>query len=48
MQFIGPPFTFGLRQLGQNCGAIGSHAAVDINGISYWMSQDSSFYLMDQ
>lgn len=46
MQFIGPPFTFGLRQLGQNCGAIGSHVAVDINGISYWMSQDS-FFLFD-
>ena len=46
MQFIGPPFTFGLRQLGQNCGAIGSHSAVDINGISYWMSQDS-FFLFD-
>ena len=46
MQFIGPPFTFGLRQLGQNCGAIGSHAAVDINGMSYWMSQDS-FFLFD-
>jgi len=46
LQFIGPPFTFGLRQLGQNCGAIGSHSAVDINGISYWMSQDS-FFLFD-
>ena len=46
MQFIGPPFTFGLRQLGQNCGIIGSHAAVDINGVSYWMSQDS-FFLFD-
>jgi hypothetical protein len=46
MQFIGPPFTFGLRQLGQNCGIIGSHAGVDLNGISYWMSQDS-FYLFD-
>ena len=46
LQFIGPPFTFGLRQLGQNCGIVGSHAGVDINGISYWMSQDS-FYLFD-
>ena len=46
MQFIGPPFTFGLRQLGQNCGIIGSHAGVDLNGVSYWMSQDS-FYLFD-
>ena len=46
MQFIGPPFTFGLRQLGQNCGIIGSHAGIDLNGVSYWMSQDS-FYLFD-
>ena len=46
MQFIGPPFTFGLRQLGQNCGIVGIHAGVDINGVSYWMSQDS-FFLFD-
>ncbi len=46
MQFIGPPFTFGLRQLGQNCGIVGQHAGVDINGVSYWMSQDS-FFLFD-
>lgn len=46
MQFIGPPFTFGLRQLGQNCGIVGTHAGVDLNGVSYWMSQDS-FYLFD-
>ena len=46
LQFIGPPFTFGLRQLGQNCGIIGMHAGIDINGISYWMSQDS-FFLFD-
>ncbi len=46
LQFIGPPFTFGLRQLGQNCGIVGSHAGVDINGVSYWMSQDS-FFLFD-
>jgi hypothetical protein len=46
LQFIGPPFTFGLRELGQNCGIVGSHAGVDINGVSYWMSQDS-FFLFD-
>jgi len=46
LQFIGPPFTFGMRQLGRNCGIIGSHAGVDINGVSYWMSQDS-FFLFD-
>ena len=46
MQFIGPPFTFGLRQLGQNCGIIGQHAGLDLNGVAYWMSQDS-LYLFD-
>lgn len=46
LQFIGPPFTFGLRQLGQNCGIIGQHAGIDLNGVSYWMSQDS-FFLFD-
>ena len=46
LQFIGPPFTFGLRQLGQICGIVGSHAGVEINGVSYWMSQDS-FFLFD-
>jgi hypothetical protein len=46
LQYIGPPFTFGLRQLGQNCGIIGQHGGIDLNGISYWMSQDS-FYLFD-
>jgi len=46
LQFIGPPFTFGMRQLGRNCGIMGSHAGVDINGVSYWMSQDS-FFLFD-
>jgi len=46
MQFIGPPFTFGLRQLGQNCGIIGQHAGLDLNGVAYWMSQDS-FFLFD-
>jgi hypothetical protein len=46
LQFIGPPFTFGLKQIGQNCGIIGSHAGLDLNGVSYWMSQDS-FFLYD-
>ena len=46
LQFIGPPFTFGLRQLGQNCGIVGIHAGVDINGVRYCMSQDS-FFLFD-
>ena len=43
MQFIGAPFTFGFKQLGSNCGAVGINAAVDIGGISYWMGNDSFF-----
>ena len=43
MQFIGPPFTFGFKQLGDNCGAVGIDAAIDISGISYWMGNDSFF-----
>jgi hypothetical protein len=46
IQFVGTPFTFGLRQLGANCGLIAQHAAVEVNGIAYWMS-DNAFYLFD-
>jgi hypothetical protein len=46
IQFVGTPFTFGLRQLGANCGLIAQHAAVEINGRSYWMS-DNAFYMYD-
>tara|TARA_R110002073_G_scaffold125998_1_gene270770 strand:+ start:3352 stop:5220 length:1869 start_codon:yes stop_codon:yes gene_type:complete len=43
MQFIGPPFTFGFKQLGSNCGAVGINAAVDVSGIAFWMGNDSFF-----
>ena len=46
IQFVGTPFTFGLRQLGANCGLISQHAAIEINGRSYWMS-DNAFYMYD-
>jgi hypothetical protein len=46
VQFVGTPFTFGLRQLGANCGLIAQHAAIEINGRAYWMS-DNSFYMYD-
>ena len=42
-QYIGPTFTFGFQQLGANCGVIGPHAAVDVNGVAYWMSSDALF-----
>jgi hypothetical protein len=43
MQFIGPPFTFGFKQLGSNCGAVGIHSAIDVSGIAFWMGNDSFF-----
>ena len=46
IQFVGTPFTFGLRQLGANCGLIAQHAAIEVNGRAYWMSDDS-FYMYD-
>jgi hypothetical protein len=45
-QFIGPPFTFGFQQLGANCGCIGPHAAVDANGVAFWMGTEA-FYVFD-
>ena len=46
LQFIGAPFIFGLTQLGANCGAVSAHCAVDVNGTSFWMSQQA-FYMFD-
>ena len=43
MQYVGPPFTFSQRQVGSNCGIISTHAAVDYNGISYWMGENDFF-----
>jgi hypothetical protein len=45
-QFIGPPYTFGFTQLGANCGCIGPHAAVDVNGLAFWMGTEA-FYVFD-
>ncbi len=46
LQFVGPPFTFSLNQIGANCGAVSNHCVKDVNGITYWMSQNS-FYMFD-
>jgi hypothetical protein len=45
-QFLGPPFTFGFQQLAANCGCIGPHAAVDVNGLAFWMGTEA-FYVFD-
>jgi hypothetical protein len=46
MQYLGPPYTFGFQQLGVNCGCTGPHAAVDVNGLAFWMGQEA-FYVFD-
>jgi len=43
MSFIGPPFIFGFRQLGNDCGAVGLNSAMVIDDIAYWMS-DGQFF----
>ena len=35
IQFVGPPFTFSIRQVGSNCGAIGQHSIKYVNGAVY-------------
>ena len=43
---IGPPFIFGLNQIGANCGAISPNSVADVNGVTFWMSQ-TAFYQFD-
>jgi hypothetical protein len=43
MQFVGAPFTFSFQQVGTNCGLIGKNAAIEVNGSSYWMSENGFF-----
>jgi hypothetical protein len=43
MKFVGAPFTFGFEQVGTNCGLIGKNAAVEIDGIAFWMSPKGFF-----
>jgi hypothetical protein len=46
MQYIGPPYTFGFQQLASNCGALGPHCALDVNGLAMWMGPEA-FYVFD-
>jgi len=47
MQFVGPPFTFSIRQVGSNCGLIGQHAIKYVNGKVFWMGQAGGFFVYD-
>jgi hypothetical protein len=47
IQFVGPPFTFSVRQVGTNCGCIGQHAMVYAEGAVFWMGFGGGFFAFD-
>jgi hypothetical protein len=47
IQFVGPPFTFSVRQVGTNCGCIGQHAMVYAQGAVFWMGFGGGFFAFD-
>jgi hypothetical protein len=47
IQFVGPPFTFSIRQVGSNCGALGQHSIKYVNGAVYWMGESGGFFVYD-
>jgi len=46
MQFLGPPFTFGVSMLGDNIRIAGPNTALAVNDVVFWMGQEN-FYLYD-
>ena len=47
IQFVGPPFTFSVRQVGTNCGCIGQNAISYSDGKVFWMSGEGGFFVYD-
>ena len=47
IQFVGPPFTFSVRQVGTNCGCIGQNAISYSDGKVFWMSSEGGFFVYD-
>jgi len=47
MQFVGPPFTFSIRQVGSNCGVIGQNSMVFVDTTVYWLSDEGGFFVYD-
>ena len=47
IQFVGPPFTFSVKQVGTNCGLIGQNALAYSDGVVFWMSGEGGFFLFD-
>ena len=47
IQFVGPPFTFSVRQVGTNCGCIAQNAVSYANGAIWWMGAEGGFFVFD-
>ena len=47
IQYVGPPFTFSIRQVGTNCGCLGQHAMVFAQGAVFWMGFGGGFFAFD-
>jgi len=47
VQYVGPPFTFSIRQVGSNCGLIGQNGLVFVDTTVYWMSDEGGFFIFD-
>ena len=43
MKFVGAPFTFGFEQVGTIFGLIVKNAAIEIDGVAYWMGNNGFF-----
>lgn len=46
MVFQGPPYTFGFKELGNNCGLISPQGAITVQGRCYWMGF-KNFFVFD-
>ena len=47
IQFVGPPFTFSVRQVGTNCGLISQNGLSYSDGKVFWMSNEGGFFVYD-
>ena len=47
LQYVGPPFTFSVRQVGSNCGILGQNSIVFVDTSVYWMSDEGGFFTYD-
>ena len=47
MRYIGPPYIYSRRKIGDSCGIISRQASAAVTGLSAWMSYDGSFFIYD-